>query len=145
MTEPAAFVLMLALVAPVLALIHQQFTSLYFYYWYLTYALPAVISGIAVGLALLVHPLCVARRRWLRVAGALLIVEFFVLFYWQSHYWPGRSGRVPMAVPWPVNADGVEAVEFQRGRHHWITTRDGLSICRRDVYSAIEGKREGRQ
>lgn len=146
-TSPAALVLTLALAAPVMALIHQQFTSLYFYYWYLTYALPAVIAGIAVGLARLIHPLLTARRRWPRVVGVLLIAEFFVLFIWQSLHQPAwnRAGRIPRALPWPVNADGVEAVEFQRGRHLWITTRDGLSICRREVFAETDGKREGRQ
>ena len=44
--SPATLVLGLAFLAPVLALAHQHFTSLYFYYWYLSSALP-IVAGIS--------------------------------------------------------------------------------------------------
>jgi hypothetical protein len=141
---PAAMVLMLALAAPILALAHQQFTSLYFYYWYLTYALPAVLAGIAAGLGRLVQPLMRRPALLPRLGAVALLAIFFVLFSWQSRHWSGRSGRVAQGRDWPVNADGIEAVEFRRGRSHWITTRDGQSISRRDFYEASERTRAGR-
>ncbi|MCB1091543.1 MAG: hypothetical protein KDL87_08425, partial [Verrucomicrobiae bacterium] len=144
LARPAALVLFLSLTAPILALLHQQFTSLYFYYWYLTYALPAVLAGIAAGLARLVYPLLRRQAPVSRVTAFAIVALFFGLFAWQSQHWPGRSGRVTQHRDWPINADGVAAVEFQRGRHHWITTRDGQSICHRDYYEPTEGNRAGR-
>lgn len=141
---PAAMVLGLALVAPVLALVHQQFTSLYFYYWYLTYALPAVIAGIAVGLGRVVHPLAL-RPGWLpRTAATAGILAFFALFVWQSQDFPGTEGRVSQSRRWPVNDEGIEAVEFRRGSSHWIATRDGQSICLKDIYEKSDRTRAGR-
>lgn len=141
---PATLVLGLALLAPLLALAHQQFTSLYFYYWYLTYALPAVLAGIAAGLGRMAQPWLRAPSWPRQAVGVALLVGFFALYGWQSQHWPGRSGRVAQSRAWPVNADGVAAVEFRRGRSHWVTTRDGQSICHKDLYEASDRTRAGR-
>lgn len=124
---PAWILLSLALAAPVIALAHQQFTSLYFYYWYLTYALPAVIAGIAIGLQ-------GVTSRLPPMAGAGIAAVFFALFLWQVTPGPGKPNRLNSATPWPVNEKGEEAVEFRRGNSHWIATRDGRSISLRDHY-----------
>ncbi|TLD68688.1 hypothetical protein FEM03_21120 [Phragmitibacter flavus] len=141
---PAAWVLGFALVAPLVALVHQQFTSLYFYYWYLSYLLPAAIVGIAVGLGKVVEPMIKERGVWPRLGGLAVIAVFFAVFGWQTQYWTGRNGRVAQNSEWPAAENGVSAVEFKRGDSRWIATRDGQSICYRDVYEAGSRIRAGR-
>ncbi|MCB1231908.1 MAG: hypothetical protein KDN19_16690 [Verrucomicrobiae bacterium] len=138
---PAGFLLLLGMAAPVLALIHQQFTSLYFYYWYLSYALPVIIAAIAIGFHRLVLPLLekkpVALNR--TVATAALSLAFFALFFWQVK--PGaenKPNRLHADTPWPLNEEGEPAVEFRRGRSHWIATQDGQSISLKNHYDKQE-------
>ncbi len=129
--------------APILALIHQQFTSLYFYYWYLSYALPVIILGVAIGFHRLVLPLLrkpEPRRIPIAIAAGVS-VAFFALFFWQVK--PGadnKPNRLHADTPWPLNDEGDPAVEFRRGSSHWIATRDGQSIRLRDHYDD-EGER----
>ncbi len=124
---PAWLSLSLALAAPVIALAHQQFTSLYFYYWYLSYALPAVIAGVAIGLQMLA-----SRAR--RPVGVGIVAAFFALFLWQVTPGAGKPNRLVADTPWPTNDEGESAVEFRRGQTHWIATRDGRSISQKDAY-----------
>ena len=56
-------------------------------------------------------------------------------------YFPGRIKRDK---EWQLNEEGVLAIEFQRGRSHWITTEDGRSICQLEVYEADGKRRAGR-
>ena len=133
----------LGMAAPVLALIHQQFTSLYFYYWYLSYALPVVIIGVALGFHRLVLPWLRTEDRTPRfpaIASAASLA-FFALFFWQVT--PGSGGkpnRLDADTPWPVNEDGEAAVEFRRGTSHWIATQDGQPISLKNHYQD-EGER----
>ncbi|MCF6314118.1 MAG: hypothetical protein L3J39_16845 [Verrucomicrobiales bacterium] len=142
--SPALMVLVVALFSPVLALIHQHFTSLYFYYWYLSYALPLVIAAMAMGLQAVIDPLLKRDTGVCRSLAITVCAIFFALFAWQTGSWTGRSGRIPRDVPWPVNDEGVAQVEFRRGRSLWIATQDGRSIRMRDVYDAEGRQRAGR-
>ncbi len=142
--SPAAMVLIFALLSPVIALIHQQFTSLYFYYWYLSYALPLIIAAVAIGLHALVDPLLQRKLVKSYVLAGMVLAGFFTLFVWQTSSLAGRSGRIARAVNWPVNDKGVAAVEFRRGRSLWIATKDGQSIRMRDVYDPEARQRAGR-
>ena len=132
--SPALLLLLLGMAAPILALIHQQFTSLYFYYWYLSYALPVVILGIAIGFHRLVLPCLQSGKNRARSVSLLGIatLAFFGLFLWQIA--PGNPNRINPATPWTTNEKGEEAVEFRRGRSHWIATRDGRSISLKNHY-----------
>lgn len=142
--SPASMVLGFALFSPLIALIHQHFTSLYFYYWYLSYSLPLIIAAIAIGLHALLVPLCLRKTAVTYSLAVIMLFAFFTIFTWQSHAWTGRSGRIPKAAPWPVNDEGVAQVEFRRGRSLWIATEDGRSIRMRDVYAARNKQRAGR-
>jgi len=128
----------------VIALIHQQFTSLYFYYWYLSYALPLIIAAVAIGLHTLVDPLIQKKTAKSYILGLTLMVGFLTLFSWQTSSWTGRSGRIARAVDWPINEKGVAEVEFRRGSSLWIATKDGQSIRVRDAYEANGRPRVGR-
>ena len=140
-----AFVLGLGFAAPVIALIHQQFTSLYFYYWYLSYALPVIIVGIAIGFERLILPLLRDGKSQKRLAlAAVASAAFFALFVWQTWSGLGRGGRIAQNSKWPLNEEGDATVEFQRATSHWITTRDGQSIRLRDAYDATGARRAGR-
>jgi len=143
--SPATLLLGLGFLAPVLALLHQHFTSLYFYYWYLSYALPIVIAGIAIGLQRLIDSL-LGRRMHLSTGLAIVIpVIFFATLFWQVTPRQGdRSGRIARNKKWKVNEEGLATIEFKRGRHHWITTQDGRSICQLEVYEADGKRRAGR-
>lgn len=143
---PASTLLGLGLLAPALALLHQQLSSLYFYYWYLSYALPVVLAGIAIGFHRFVLPQLQSARQprgqWMGAAATLV---FLGLFLWQVSPIGGRPGRTPRATPWPVNEEGVAAVEFRRGRSHWVATRDGQSFSKKDFYEPSERARAGRE
>ncbi len=142
--SPAAMVLGFALLAPVIALIHQHFTSLYFYYWYLSYALPLIIAAVAIGLHALVEPLVYKKSVKSYLLTIIMLIGFFTLLSWQTGSWSGRPGRIARAVDWPINEKGIAAVEFRRGRSLWIATKDGQSIRMRDVYEAGSRQRAGR-
>ncbi len=139
-----AFILGLGFLAPVLALGHQQFTSLYFYYWYLSFSLPVVIAAIAIGFQRLTLPLLSRPGTVPRVIAGVAAAAFFALFLWQVTPGGDRPGRVRQHPEWPVNDRGEAVVEFRRGTSHWIATRDGRSIRLRDVYDADGTRRAGR-
>lgn len=141
---PAAMVLGFTLLSPVIALIHQHFTSLYFYYWYLSYALPLIIASVAIGLHALLAPLIRKKSVTSYTLTVIVLLSFFTLFTWQTGAWKKRPGRIARAVNWPVNDKGVAAVEFRRGRSLWIATEDGQSIRMRKVYDAEDRQRAGR-
>lgn len=139
--SPAALLLGLAFLAPVLALSHQHFTSLYFYYWYLSSALPIVIAGVAIGLDRLVEPLLCRKTPLHSGLAATVSIGFFAVFFWQvSHREQFRPGRISHDGDWALGESGIGAVEFQRGRHLWTTTQDGHSICELEVFE-VDGKR----
>lgn len=135
-----ALPLTLGLISPLLALTHQQFTSLYFYYWYLVYSLPCLLIGVGIGAEQILRP---ASHK---VLAAALVAAFLGLFIWQSWPFGGRPGRIRQTLEWPVNDAGVAVVEFQRGNHLWLTYRDGRSICRRNAFAdQPDGARAGRE
>ncbi len=142
--SPASMVLGFALLSPAIALLHQHFTSLYFYYWYLSYSLPLIIAAIAIGFHALLAPLFHRKGAGASSLAVIILITFFTFFVWQSYSWTGRSGRILQAVAWPVNDKGVAQVEFRRGHSHWIATEDGQSIRMRDVYDADGKRRAGR-
>ena len=84
---PAAMVLGFTLLSPVIALIHQHFTSLYFYYWYLSYALPLIIASVAIGLHALLAPLIRKKSVTSYTLTVIGLLSFFTLFTWQTCAW----------------------------------------------------------
>ncbi|MCP5541910.1 MAG: glycosyltransferase family 39 protein [Akkermansiaceae bacterium] len=141
---PAAL-LLLAMLAPFLALAHHQFTSLYFYYWYLSYALPAVVATFAAGLEMIFSPLLRRRTSGARALVTAVALAYLGVFVWQTWHGLGRSGRVAQSRAWPLNEEGLATVEFRRGRSHWIVYRDGRVECLKDVYDPVTGVRAGRE
>ncbi len=137
-------ILGLGFAAPILALSHQHFTSLYFYYWYLSSALPVVIAGIAIGLQCLIEPLLRRPSSLPRGVAITACVGFFALFYWQSSPRKSGSGRIQQATGWPTNEKRIPAVEFRRGASNWVTTRDGQSIRLMEVFEDEGNRRAGR-
>lgn len=140
----SGLILGLGFTAPILALSHQHFTSLYFYYWYLSSALPIVIAGVAIGLQCLIEPFLRRQSPLPKGVAIAICTSFFALFYWQSSPRNSGSGRIQQAVGWPTNEKRIPAVEFRRGASNWVTTRDGQSIRLMEVFDNEGNRRSGR-